>query len=110
MFEMRLASFALSFGRKILLNPFSFAKLVIGRMPLIGLTSPLRASSPITMDSSNRSRESWLDAARIARAIGRSKLEPCFLSSAGARLMVFLSMGNLKPLFLMAERTRSFDS
>ena len=40
-------------------------------------------------------------------AMGRSKPEPSFLMSAGARLMVMRVGGMSKPEFLMAERTRS---
>ena len=43
-------------------------------------------------------------------AMGRSKPEPSFLRSAGARLMVMRVGGRSKPEFLMAERTRSRDS
>ena len=43
-------------------------------------------------------------------AMGRSKPEPSFLMSAGARLMVMRVGGMSKPEFLMAERTRSRDS
>ena len=43
-------------------------------------------------------------------AMGRSKPEPSFLMSAGARLMVMRVGGRSKPEFLMAERTRSRDS
>jgi hypothetical protein len=43
-------------------------------------------------------------------AMGRSKPEPSFLRSAGARLMVMRVGGRSKPEFLMADRTRSRDS
>jgi hypothetical protein len=40
-------------------------------------------------------------------AMGRSKPEPSFFRSAGARLMVMSVGGRSNPEFLMAERTRS---
>ena len=40
-------------------------------------------------------------------AMGRSKPEPSFLMSAGARLMVIVVGRNEKPEFLIAARTRS---
>jgi len=43
-------------------------------------------------------------------AMGRSKPEPSFLMSAGARLMVMRVGGMSKPELRMAERTRSRDS
>ena len=104
------ASTTFSLGRKTFLNPFSFAAFVMGRIPFIGLISPFRASSPITIASSSLSKETWFEAARSAMAIGKSKFEPCFFNSAGARFTVFFSMGYLSPLFLMAERTLSLDS
>src|SRR5436190_21363965 len=42
--------------------------------------------------------------------MGRSKLGPSFLTSAGARLMVVRPMGGLKPEFEIAVMTRSRDS
>src|SRR3984957_16208018 len=43
-------------------------------------------------------------------AMGRSKLGPSFLTSAGARLMVVLPIGNLNPELVSAVETRSRDS
>src|SRR6202044_3797114 len=43
-------------------------------------------------------------------AMGRSKLGPSFLTSAGARLMVVRPMGNLNPELVSAVETRSRDS
>ena len=40
-------------------------------------------------------------------AIGKSKIGPCFLMSAGARLTVMRRRGQVKPLFFIAARTRS---
>ena len=49
-------------------------------------------------------------APRMPMAMGRSKPEPSFLMSAGARLMVMRVGGMSKPELRMAERTRSRDS
>src|SRR5580658_9680441 len=43
-------------------------------------------------------------------AMGRSKLGPSFLTSAGARLMVVRPMGNLNPELVSAVETLSRDS
>jgi len=107
---MRLASASFCFGRKIFLNPFCFANSVMGRMPFMAFTLPLSESSPTTMASAKIWYGIWFDAERIAVAIGRSNVEPCFFNSAGARLIVFFWIGNVRPEFLIAERTRSFDS
>ena len=47
---------------------------------------------------------------RMPIAIGRSKDEPSFLTSAGARFTVMRSPGNSKPAFLIAARTLSLLS
>ena len=98
------------FGRKIRLKPFCFAKFVMGRMPLIGLTAPLRESSPMIIASANGWDGIWFEAANSAAAMGRSKVDPVFLSSAGAKLMIFFWIGYVSWEFLIAERTRSLDS
>ena len=41
------ASIAFGFGRRIPLNPFSRARIAIGKAPLIGCNVPSRESSPI---------------------------------------------------------------
>lgn len=107
---MKLASWAFSFGRKMLVNPFSFACFVIGRAPVILLTFPVKESSPIIIEFLIFWDEIWLSASRIAVAIARSKCEPCFRSWAGARFMVFLVCGNFAPLFFILVLTLSFDS
>jgi len=43
-------------------------------------------------------------------AIGRSKAEPSFFMSAGARFIVIRFCGKGKPEFFIAAFTRSFDS
>src|ERR1700744_860896 len=46
----------------------------------------------------------------MPNAIGKSKLGPSFFTSAGARLIVVLPIGNLKPELESAVDTRSCDS
>jgi len=72
--------------------------------------APLRASSPTMTKFSSWSVSNCSLAARIPNAMGRSKLGPSFLTSAGARLMVVRPMGNLKPELVRAVETRSRDS
>jgi hypothetical protein len=47
---------------------------------------------------------------RIPIAIGKSKAEPVFLTSAGAKFTVTRLAGNKKPAFLIAADTLSFAS
>ena len=47
---------------------------------------------------------------KIPKATGKSKCDPSLSKSAGARLMVILLAGRLKPKACMAERTLSLLS
>src|SRR5690554_7707594 len=58
----------------------------MGNAPRIGRTEPSSANSPMVIPPANFERETRPRAASIPRAIGRSKLPPSFLMSAGARL------------------------
>src|SRR5439155_2817073 len=59
-----------------------------GSTPLTGRTLPSKASSPTKLNFSNAEVLSPSATAIIPSAIGRSKLGPSFLMSAGARLIV----------------------
>ena len=104
------ASAAFAAGRITAFIPWSRAATAIGRAPLIGRISPVRASSPMTKQRSSRGNSARSAAATIPTAIGRSKLGPSFLISAGARLIVVRSRGQRKPLFEIAVVTRSLLS
>ena len=75
--------------------------------PRIGRTSPVSDSSPANTQPSTCSRSTWLLAARMAIATGRSKPGPILRRYAGARLIVMRFCGNSKPEFVIADRTRS---
>ena len=82
----------------------------MGITPLTGRISPLRDSSPMNTVSLSSAEKSWPLAASRDTAMGRSYTEPSFLRSAGARFTVMRVEGISKPLFFIAERTRSRDS
>src|SRR3989304_8571471 len=106
------ASKAFSYGRKILLNPFSLAIIAIGKTPLIVLNLPSNDNSPINnvlLDMSSEI-EICLEVNKSPKAIGKSKAGPSFLISAGAKLIVVLLEGVETPEFFNAARTLSFDS
>jgi len=98
---------AFSSGTITLLYHFSFAKITVGRTACTERTAPSKASSPITNVSFKILCSILHSSKRIPRAIGRSKLGPDFLISAGARFTVILVRGNGRSEFLIAERTRS---
>lgn len=83
---------------------------MIGKTPGILLRLPFRDSSPRMMESSIDGTWICLLEIKIPSAIAKSKIEPCFLSCAGARFIVFRVVGNLYPLLMILDRTRSFDS
>ena len=92
------------------MNPFSLAWFATERIPFTLFISPFSANSPTTIDLCKRSAESCPEAVSNEIAIGRSNEGPDFLNCAGARLIVFLSIGKVRFEFLTAERTRSFAS
>ena len=79
-------------------------------IPLMGLTSPFRDSSPTNTLPRTSAMINWPDRTSIDKAIGRSKYAPSLGSSAGAKLMVTFLSGNEKSEFTTALRTRSRDS
>jgi len=63
---------------------------LIGNAPCIGRSVPFKDNSPKMQQSFRIWLVSCSDAAKIPKAIGRSKQAPSFLISEGARLMVIL--------------------
>ena len=63
-------------------------------MPCTGRTLPLSESSPKSANSARPKGLICWEAAKTPTAMGRSKAEPSFLRSAGARLMVTLRRGH----------------
>ena len=76
-------------------------------IPRTGLREPSRDSSPTKAQPSISF--CWSSPARMRTliAIGRSKREPSFSRSAGARLITSFWLGKEKPELLMADLTRS---
>ena len=91
-------------------SPFARAPSAAARTPPTGRRRPSSASSPIAACPLSRSGETWRDAPRIERAIGRSKPDPSFRSPAGARLTVIRRIGHSSSADAMPLRTRSFAS
>ena len=104
------ASRAFSGGRTIARRPALSAATATGRTPVTPRVVPSSASSPTKATRPRRRGSTWPTAARMPTAIGRSNPAPSFLTSAGARLTVTRSIGNVKPEFLMADATRSRPS
>lgn len=82
----------------------------MGNTPRTRRTSPLNANSPTTQKVPKASAGIASVADNIPRAIGKSKLGPSFLMSAGARLMVVRPIGGAKPELIKAVQTRSLLS
>src|SRR6185437_975729 len=74
--------------------------------PLTGRSAPLSESSPQTAEDASSSTGNCPLAASSATAIARSKLGPALRTQAGARLAVSRFMGNSRPEFWRAARTR----
>jgi hypothetical protein len=104
------ASIKFSFGINIRLNHFSFAQIVDGKTPFIFLNFQSRESSQIKIDFSIKSFFISFSCKSIQIAIGKSKLDPDFLISAGAIFTTILVIGSLVPLDFIAERSLSLAS
>ena len=78
--------------------------------PLTGFTRPSRESSPAIRYPFTISWVRMPSAISMPMAIGRSKADPSFLISAGARLTTTCLSGKSNPVFLRAARTRSLLS
>jgi hypothetical protein len=98
------ASIEFHFGTNILLKPFSFAQIVIGKTESMTLNFQSRDNSPTKTESlinlSSVIHQSFL---KIQIAIGKSKLGHDFLILAGARFTVILVVGNLVSLDFIAD-------
>lgn len=79
-------------------------------MPVIGLISPFKDSSPANMESFTSRCKSCSESVRMANEIGKSKEVPLLDKLAGARFIVILCLGKVKPELVMAERIRSLLS
>ena len=75
--------------------------------PRTGRSRPDSANSPANSYWASFSGLICPDAARMPKAIGKSKRPDSFGRSAGARLTVIFLAGKSKPLWMMAARTRS---
>jgi DNA processing protein len=72
--------------------------------------SPCKESSPMNITDARASFGITPLAASTPMAIGRSRQEPSFFKSAGAKFTVTFSIGKKYPEFRIADWTRSFDS
>src|SRR5690606_187908 len=84
--------------------------MAAGRMPSTPRNSPVSPSSPWNSHPPSESRGTWPLAARIPRAMARSKRPPSLGRSAGARFTVIARAGNSNCELRIAARTRSFAS
>jgi hypothetical protein len=100
-----------SFGINILLNQFSRAQIVAGSIPDTFLSFQSSANSHKNiLHSINFFSMITSSDNRIQIAIGKSKLGPTFLMSAGARFTVILVVGSLARLDFKALLTLSLLS
>ena len=81
-----------------------------GNTPLISCTWPSRPSSPSTIVFRSDPGGIRPSVIRTPAAIGRSKRDPSFRTSAGDKLIVIRFGGREIPMFLRAVRTRSCAS
>jgi hypothetical protein len=88
------ASFEFSFGTKILLNHFFCAQIVAGKTEATFLSLQSRDNSQIKIESFINLSSINPSCNNTQIAIGKSKLGPVFLISAGAKLTVILVIGN----------------
>src|SRR5450830_820896 len=107
--DARQASSAFARGT-ITLRPALRAASAAGNTPFTARTSPDSANSPRHSTSSSISAGTCTLAARIPRAIARSKRPPSLGRSAGARLRVMRRAGYCSAELRMALRTRSLLS
>ena len=83
------------------------AAIAAGNTPATGCRRPSSDNSPRAANSPASSIGTTSIAASTASAIGRSKCEPSFSISAGARLMTMRLGGRDSPIDVSAARTRS---
>lgn len=91
-------------------HPKAFSPQTKGKTPFTPLILPSNESSPKKAVSFETSESINPFSIKTPIAIGRSKWVPSFFISAGAGFITTLRTGNVKPEFLTALLTRSFDS
>ena len=99
------ASCADSAGHKRRSTPSRRAPSATASTPPTRRSRPSSASSPTAAVRASAARGSWSDAPSTASAIGKSKPEPSFRSSAGARLTVMRPSGNFSSAAVIPLRT-----
>jgi hypothetical protein len=104
------ASKTFSFGINILLNHFSFAQIVDGKTQFIFLSFQSKDNSHIKIELLTKKSRIKFSCKSIQIAIAKSKPEPDFLISAGAKLTTILVEGNFVQLDFKAERSLSLAS
>src|SRR3989339_2113338 len=93
----------------MLLNLCSLANKAQGKTPQLWRKRPSRASSPTKMAPSVA--KSYSMAFKTPTAIGKSKIGPSFLRSAGAKLTkITLCQGKLMPELRIPDLNRSLAS
>ena len=107
--QARQASSALASGTTSA-RPAARAARAAGNMPCTGLIAPDSASSPKHSTCSSATAGSCPLAARMPRAMARSKRPPSLGRSAGARLRVIRRAGKSRVELMIALRTRSLLS
>ena len=88
-------------------QPARAACSAMASAPATGRSEPSSASSPIAPTPTRAAGAICPDAARVARASGRSYCGPALRRSAGARLATIRRAGTAKAWFASPERTRS---
>lgn len=104
---IRLACAAFAAGIIISLYFLRMAHSIMLIMPLTGRIWPSSASSPANIRFVVSEVRSCSESVRMLNAIGKSSDAPVFAILAGARLMMILRRGKMKPELRMAERMRS---
>ena len=107
--DARLASSALALGTSRV-RPAARAAKAAGNTPCTGRTAPDSASSPKHSICSKAQAGTCPLAARMPKAIARSKRPPSLGKSAGARFRVMRRGGNSNAQLRIALRTRSLLS
>ncbi len=91
-------------------RPFSSAASAAGSTPATGCNCPSSASSPSATNFSTASAGRNPSPTSRPRAMGTSKCEPSFATSAGDKLTRIFFGGSKIPIDCRAARTRSRDS
>ena len=82
----------------------------MGSKPLTGLNLPSKESSPIAQILLILFFSIFPEAAKMPKAMGKSKSPPSFFISAGAKFTVIFLTGKSKPEFFIAATTLSLAS